>query len=81
LDTISLHDIVAGDLCDADKNMHVGALSDFMKTLLLTTPSAPAMQDKLESTGEDPLGPLTAHAMTARNRVYGAHAVMARGGV
>lgn len=60
LDSISLHDMVVGDIPAADKNMHVGALSDFMKTLLVTTPSAEAMQEKLESSGEDPLGALSA---------------------
>ena len=78
LDSISLHDMVAGDLAAADKNMHVGALSDFMKTLLVTTPSAEAMQEKLESSGEDPLGALSAAVTGARNRAYAAHAVLAR---
>jgi hypothetical protein len=78
LDSISLHDMVAGDLAAADKNMHVGALSDFMKTLLVTTPSAEAMQEMLESSGEDPLGALSAAATGARKRAYGAHAVLAR---
>ena len=78
LDSISLHDMVAGDLPDADKNMYVGALSDFMKTLLVTTPSAAARQEKLENSEEDPLGALGAAALAARNRTYGAHAVLVR---
>ena len=58
--SISLHDIVTGDHDQATKNMYAGALSDFMKCLLLTTPSAAAMEETLESTGLDPQGPLDA---------------------
>ena len=78
LESISLHDMVLGDLSQADKNMHVAAMSDFMKSLLLTAPSAAAMQEKLESSGEDPLGALGTTALAARDRTYGAHAVLAR---
>ena len=77
VESISLHDIVAGDLSQDDLNMHVGALSEFMKTLLLTAPSAAAMEQRLESTGIDPLGTLHASAHSARNMVYGRHAVLA----
>ena len=80
VESISLHDIVAGDFSAEDLDMHVGALSDFMKTLLLATPSAAAMQQKLENTGIDPLGPLHASAESHRNRVYGRHAVLAPDG-
>lgn len=69
--SISLHDIVTGDHDQATKNMYAGALSDFMKCLLLTTPSAAAMEETLESTGLDPLGPLDADALQSRNKVYG----------
>ena len=68
---ISLYDIVTGDHDKATKNMYAGALSDFMKCLLLTTPSAAAMEETLESTGLDPVGPLDADALQSRNKVYG----------
>ena len=57
---ISLHDIVNGDMPIAEKNMHVRALSDFMKTLLLCTPSADNMHELIESTGIDPMGSMRA---------------------
>ena len=72
-ESISLHEMVVGDLSPEDKAMHVGALSDFMKTLLLTTPSAAAMQTTLESTGLDPLGALTGVAVDERTHIYSKH--------
>ena len=49
-DCISLHDMVLGDLSQEDKDVHVAAVSNYMKDLLLSTQSARAMQEKLEST-------------------------------
>ena len=72
-ETISLHEMVVGDLSTEDKAMHVGALSDFMKTLLLTTPCAEAMERTLESTGLDPLGALTGVAVAERTHIYSKH--------
>ena len=69
--SISLHDMVAGDHDQATKNMYVGALSDFMKCLLLATPTATAMEETLESSGLDPQGPLNNEALQRRNEVYG----------
>ena len=67
--TISLHDMVAGDMNEHDRNMHAAALSDFMKMLLLKTPSASNMRTLLES-GGDPLGRLGATEMRARQQIY-----------
>jgi hypothetical protein len=72
-DCISLHDMVVGDLSREDKAMHVAAVSDFMKHLLLTTPSLQAMEEKLESTGLDPFGVMSVDAVLERNRIYGKH--------
>jgi hypothetical protein len=72
-DCISLHDMVLGDLSQEDKDVHVAAVSNYMKDLLLTTPSARAMQEKLESTGLDPLGALSTVDIDARNRIYRRH--------
>ena len=66
---ISLHDMVAGDLNEHDRNMHAAALSDFMKMLLLQTPSASNMRELMES-GGDPLGRLSAAEMRARQQIY-----------
>ena len=71
---ISLHDIVNGDMPIAEKNMHVRALSDFMKTLLLCTPSADNMHELIESTGIDPMGPLTEKQHAERQDIYRQHA-------
>ena len=72
-DCILLHDMVLGDLSQEDKDVHVAAVSNYMKDLLLTTPSARAMQEKLESTGLDPLGALSTVDIDARNRIYRLH--------
>ena len=72
-ESISLHEMVVSDLSAKDKAMHVAAVSDFMKHLLLTTPSPLAMEQKLESTGLDPIGALKPDAVAARTRIYGRH--------
>ena len=68
--TISLHDMVTGDMEDEDKAMHVASLSDFMKHLLLTVPTEQGMYDLLESSGIDPMGPLSTEARAARDKIY-----------
>ena len=70
VETISLHEIVAGELGLADNNMHVAALSDFMKGLFLTAPTAAGMLEKLESTGLDPIARPDALALMKRTLVY-----------
>ena len=72
-DTVSLHDIVNGDMPLSEKNMHTRALSDFMKVLLLRTPSADSMEELLESSGTDPMGPLNEKQRAERQEIYKQH--------
>ena len=67
--TVSLHDIVCGP--DANTNaMHVRALSDWMKMLLLTAPSETNMRTLLESQGDPHLTPLSPKQQSERQKIY-----------
>ena len=67
--TVSLHDIVCGP--DANtKAMHVRALSDWMKMLLLTAPSEANMRTLLESQGDPHLTPLSPKQHSERQKIY-----------
>ena len=68
--SISLHEMVTGEMTNEEKNMHVAALSEFMKELLLTTPTEKDMTDLLESSQVDPMGPMNAAAHAARTEIY-----------
>ena len=57
----------------SEKNMHTRALSDFMKVLLLRTPSADSMEELLESSGTDPMGPLNEKQRAERQEIYKQH--------
>ena len=50
--------------------MHVAALSEVMKELLLTTPTEKDMTDLLESSQVDPTRPMNAAARAARTQIY-----------
>jgi hypothetical protein len=67
--TVSLHNIVCGP--DANTNaMHVRALSDWMKMLLLTAPSETNMRTLLESQGDPHLTPLSPKQQSERQKIY-----------
>ena len=67
--SVSLHDIVCG--LDANTNaMHVRALSDWMKMLLLTAPSEANMRTLLESQGDPHLTPLSPKQHSERQKIY-----------
>ena len=67
--SVSLHDIVCGP--DANtKDMHVRALSDWMKMLLLTTPYEANMRTLLESQGDPHLTPLSPKQHSERQEIY-----------
>ena len=64
-----MHDIVSGP--DAGtKAMHVRALSDWMKMLLLTAPSEANMRTLLESQGDPHLTPLSPKQHSERQKIY-----------
>ena len=63
-----------GEMPIVPKNMHVRALSDFMKTLLLCTPSEDNTHEMIESGGIDPMGPLTEKHRAERQEIYKQHA-------
>ena len=65
--TVSFHDIV----CDPDANtkvIHVRALSDWMKVLLLTAPSEANMRTLLESQGDPHLTSLSPKQHSERQK-------------
>ncbi len=67
--TVSLHDIVNGP--DAStKVIHVMALSDWMKMLLITAPSEDNMLTLLESQGDPHLTPLSPKQHSERKKIY-----------
>ena len=64
-----MHDIVCGP--DANTNaMHVRAFSEWMKMLLLTTPSETNMRTLLESQDDPHLKPLSPKQDSERQKVY-----------
>ena len=77
-ETISLRDMVASDTASVDElDMHAAALNDFMKVLLLRTPTAENMEQLLESSGDDPIGDLTPEELAQRADTYQKHAFAA----
>jgi hypothetical protein len=67
--TVSLHDIVSGP--DANTNaMHVRALSDWMKMLLITAPSETNMRTLRESQGDPHLTSLSPKQHSERQKIY-----------
>ena len=67
--TVSLHDIVSGP-DDGTKVMHVRALSDWMKMLLLTVPSETNMHTLFEFQGDPHLTPLSPKHHRERQKIY-----------
>jgi hypothetical protein len=71
--TVSLHDIVCGP--DANTNaMHVRVFSDWMKTLLLTTPSETNIRTLLENQDDPHLTPLSPKQDSERQKIYKVYA-------
>ena len=71
---ISLHDIVAGNCHMDERDLHAAALSDFLKYLLLQTPTGEKMHELIESSGVDPVRPLAPHDRDEREKIYEQHA-------
>ena len=67
--TVSLHDIVSGPDVST-KAMHVRALSDWMKMMLLTAPSEANMRTLLENQGDPHLTPLSPKQLRERQKIY-----------
>jgi hypothetical protein len=68
-----LHDIVCGP--DANTNaMHVRVFSDWMKTLLLTTPSETNIRTLLENQDDPHLTPLSPKQDSERQKIYKVYA-------